>query len=147
MRSCAKFGHRPGSPADWKCLQRLRFGASERLDRTHEVVGWNVAHEPLTSDSAEGGARAAVFRDHVDVPLLVDTASAVRRLAPDVFGRWAATRTVFQLSEMRELGDLRQTVSRALGDAGFSVVVLAAIRERLDLEGRFVNAWIERTLL
>jgi len=27
------------------------------------------------------------------------------------------------------------------------VVVLAAIRERLDLEGRLVNAWIERTLL
>jgi hypothetical protein len=46
-----------------------------------------------------------------------------------------------------QLGDLRQTVSRALRDAGFSVVVLAAIRERLDLEGRFVNAWIERTLL
>jgi hypothetical protein len=81
------------------------------------------------------------------VPLLVDMASAVRRLAPDVFARWAATRTVFLSSEMRELGDLRQTVSRALRDAGFSVVVLAAIRERLDLEGRFVNAWIERTLL
>jgi hypothetical protein len=80
------------------------------------------------------------------VPLLVDMASAVGRLAPDVFARWAATRTVFLSSAMRELGDLRQT-SRALRDAGFSVVVLAAIRERLDLEGRFVNAWIERTLL
>ena len=73
-------------------------------------------------------------------------ASAVRRLAPDVFARWAATLTVFLSSEMRELGDLRQTVSRALRDPGFSVVVLA-IRARLDLEGRFVNAWIERTLL
>jgi hypothetical protein len=74
-------------------------------------------------------------------------ASAVRRLAPDVFARWAATRTVFLLSEMRELGDLRQAVSRAVGDAGFSVVVFAAIRERLGLEGRFVIAWIERALL
>jgi hypothetical protein len=100
----------------------------------------------LTSDSGEGG-QGRRFRDHVEVPLLVDMASAVRRLAPDVFARWAATRTVLLSSEMRELGDLRQTVSRALRDAGSSVVVLAAIRERLDLEGRFVNAWIERTLL
>jgi hypothetical protein len=81
------------------------------------------------------------------VPLLVDMASAVRSLAPDVFARWAATRTVFLSSEMRELGDRRPTVSGALRDAGFLVVVLAAIRERLDLEGRFVNAWIERSVL
>jgi hypothetical protein len=59
----------------------------------------------------------------------------------------AAARTVFLSSEMGELGDLRQTVSRALRDAGFSVVVLAAIRERLDLAGGFVDAWIERNLL
>jgi hypothetical protein len=46
-------------------------------------------------------------RHHVDVPLLVDTASATRRLAPDAFARWAAARTVFLSSEMRQLADLR----------------------------------------
>jgi hypothetical protein len=117
------------------------------LDRTQEVVGSIVAHESLTSDSAGGGGQGSRFRDHVEVPILVDMASAVRRLAPDVFARWAATRSVFLSSELRELGDLRPTVSCALRDAGFSVVVLAAIRERLDLEGGFVNAWIERALL
>jgi hypothetical protein len=68
------------------------------------------------------------------VPILVDTASAVRRLERDAFARWAATRTVFLSSEMRELGELRRTVARALRDAGFSVVVFE------DLGGRDEDA-------
>jgi hypothetical protein len=64
------------------------------------------------------------------VPISVDTASAQRRLGPDAFARWAATRTVFLSSEMRELGELRRTVASALRDAGFSVVVFE------DLDGR-----------
>jgi hypothetical protein len=55
--------------------------------------------------------------------MFVDTASVQRRLDPDAFARWAATRTVFLPSEMRELGELRRTVASALRDAGFSVVV------------------------
>jgi hypothetical protein len=68
------------------------------------------------------------------VPLLVDTASVVRRLDPGAFARWAATRTVFLSSEMRELGELRRTVAGALRDAGFSVVVFE------DLGGRDEDA-------
>jgi hypothetical protein len=68
------------------------------------------------------------------VPIFVDTASAQRRLDPDVFAHWAATRTVFLSSEMRALGELRRTVASDLRDAGFSVVVFE------DLGGRDEDA-------
>src|SRR4051794_26709580 len=68
------------------------------------------------------------------VGLIVDTASATRRLGPDEFARWAATRTVFLSSEMRELGPLRETVADRLRAAGFSVVLFE------DLGGRDEDA-------
>jgi hypothetical protein len=68
------------------------------------------------------------------VPLLVDIASATRRLDPESFARWAATRTVFLSSEMRELGGLRREVAAVLRTAGFSVVVFE------DLGGRDEDA-------
>jgi hypothetical protein len=68
------------------------------------------------------------------VPLLVDTASAVRRLGPDEFARWAATRTVFLSSEMRELGELRRVFADALRETRFSVVIFE------DLGGRDEDA-------
>jgi len=54
--------------------------------------------------------------------LIVDIASATRRLVADDFRRWAETRTVFLSSEMRGLSSLRAQVAGALRDAGFSVV-------------------------
>jgi Domain of unknown function (DUF4062) len=68
------------------------------------------------------------------VPISVDTASTQRRLDPDAFARWAATRTVFLSGEMRELGGLRRAVASALRDAAFSVVVFE------DLGGRDEDA-------
>jgi hypothetical protein len=68
------------------------------------------------------------------VSLIVDSASAVRRLGPDEFSRWAATRTVFLSSEMRDLGPLRGVVADALRDAGLSVVMFE------DLGGRDEDA-------
>jgi hypothetical protein len=65
---------------------------------------------------------------------LVDTASAVRRLGPDEFARWATSRTVFVSSEMRELAALRAAVADALREAGFSVVAFE------DLGGRDEDA-------
>jgi Domain of unknown function (DUF4062) len=72
----------------------------------------------------------------VSVPtaLIVDTASATRRLAAEDFRRWAEIRTVFLSSEMRDLGPLRAQVADALRDAGFSVVVFE------DLGGRDEDA-------
>lgn len=61
-------------------------------------------------------------------------ASAVRRLGAEDFRRWAAGRTVFLSSEMRELGELRRVVADALRDTGFSVVMFE------DLGGRDENA-------
>jgi hypothetical protein len=66
--------------------------------------------------------------------LIVDTASAIRRLGADEFARWAATRTVFLSSEMRELRALRRIVADGLRTAGFSVVMFE------DLGGRDENA-------
>lgn len=66
--------------------------------------------------------------------LLVDTSSASRRLAPEEFGRWAATRTVFISSEMRQLASARAGVAEALRAAGFSVVLFE------DLGGRDEDA-------
>jgi hypothetical protein len=75
------------------------------------------------------------------VPISVDTASAQRRLDPDVFARWAATRTVFLSSEMRELGELRRTVASALRDAGLSVVVFEDLGGRdEDAQRAYLNA-------
>ena len=68
------------------------------------------------------------------MPLIVDSASAVRRLGPEEFSRWAATRTVFLSSEMRDLGALRAVVAPALREAGFSVVMFE------DLGGRDEDA-------
>ena len=68
------------------------------------------------------------------MPLIVDSASAVRRLGPKEFSRWAATRTVFLSSEMRDLGALRAVVADALRDAGLSVVMFE------DLGGRDEDA-------
>src|SRR4051812_49141621 len=68
------------------------------------------------------------------VPLLVDIASAARRLEPEAFARWAATRTVFLSSEMRDLGPLRREIASALRTAGFSVVIFE------DLGGRDEDA-------
>jgi Domain of unknown function (DUF4062) len=68
------------------------------------------------------------------VPLLVDTSSASRRLAPEEFGRWAATLTVFISSEMRQLASVRAGVAAALRAVGFSVVLFE------DLGGRDEDA-------
>jgi hypothetical protein len=73
-------------------------------------------------------------RHHVGMTLMVDTASAIRRLGPDEFARWAATQTVFVSSEMRELAALRAVVANSLRNAGFSVVVFE------DLGGRDEDA-------
>jgi hypothetical protein len=61
------------------------------------------------------------------VPLLVDTASAARRLGPDEFARWAATRPVFLSSEMRELGELR----RVLATMGLQAARIGRYRLRM----------------
>src|ERR1700736_4198035 len=66
--------------------------------------------------------------------LIVDTASAARRLGAAEFQRWADTRTIFLSSEMRDLSALRGRVAGALRDAGFSVVVFE------DLGGRDEDA-------
>jgi hypothetical protein len=66
--------------------------------------------------------------------LIVDTASAARRLGAADFQRWAETRTIFLSSEMRDLCALRGRVAGALRDAGFLVVVFE------DLGGRDENA-------
>lgn len=66
--------------------------------------------------------------------LIVDTASATRRLAPEEFTRWAATRTVFLSSEMRALANVRAVVAGALRAAAFSVVMFE------DLGGRDEDA-------
>ena len=66
--------------------------------------------------------------------LIVDIASAARRLAAAEFQRWAETRTIFLSSEMQDLGALRARVAGALRDAGFSVVVFE------DLGGRDEDA-------
>lgn len=66
--------------------------------------------------------------------LLVDIASASRRLAPEEFARWAAARTVFISSEMRRLASLRAHVADALRGVGFSVVMFE------DLGGRDEDA-------
>ena len=68
------------------------------------------------------------------MPLIVDSASAVRRLRPEEFSRWAATHTLFLSSEMRNLGPLRVVVGAALRDAGLSVVMFE------DLGGRDEDA-------
>ncbi len=69
-------------------------------------------------------------RHHGGVPLLVDTASATRRLGPEEFARWAATRTVFISSEMRDLGELRRVLAATLRNAGFSVVMFEELGGR-----------------
>jgi hypothetical protein len=66
--------------------------------------------------------------------LIVDTASATRRLAAEDFRRWAETRTIFLSSEMRDLSQLRVQLGSALRDAGFSVIVFE------DLGGRDEDA-------
>ncbi|WP_445152217.1 DUF4062 domain-containing protein [Baekduia sp. Peel2402] len=66
--------------------------------------------------------------------MIIDNASATRRLGAEDFRRWAETRTVFLSSEMRDLGPLRARVADALRDAGFSVVVFE------DLGGRDEDA-------
>jgi hypothetical protein len=66
--------------------------------------------------------------------LIVDTASATRRLVAEDFRRWAETRTIFLSSEMRELSALRARVANALREAGFSVVLFE------DLGGRDEDA-------
>ena len=66
--------------------------------------------------------------------LIIDTASAMRRLASEDFARWSQTRTVFLSSEMRELGDVRRVVGEALRAAGFTVVMFE------DLGGRDEDA-------
>jgi Domain of unknown function (DUF4062) len=66
--------------------------------------------------------------------LIVDTASAARRLGAADFQRWAETRTIFLSSEMRDLSALRGRVAGALRDAGFSVIIFE------DLGGRDEDA-------
>ncbi|HEX4116043.1 MAG TPA: DUF4062 domain-containing protein [Solirubrobacteraceae bacterium] len=66
--------------------------------------------------------------------LIVDTASAARRLVAEEFRRWAETRTIFLSSEMRELSALRGRIAGALREAGFSVVIFE------DLGGRDEDA-------
>ncbi len=66
--------------------------------------------------------------------LIVDTASASRRIVADDFRRWAESRTIFLSSEMRELNSLRARVAGALLNAGFSVVTFE------DLGGRDEDA-------
>jgi Domain of unknown function (DUF4062) len=66
--------------------------------------------------------------------LIVDTASATRRLVADDFRNWAETRTIFVSSEMRDLGSLRTRLADALRAAGFSIVLFE------DLGGRDENA-------
>lgn len=66
--------------------------------------------------------------------LIIDTASATRRLVAEDFRRWAETRTIFLSSEMRDLSSLRARVADALREAGFSVVVFE------DLGGRDEDA-------
>ena len=66
--------------------------------------------------------------------LIVDTASASRRIVADDFLRWAESRTIFLSSEMRELNSLRARVAGALRNAGFSVVTFE------DLGGRDEDA-------
>jgi hypothetical protein len=66
--------------------------------------------------------------------LIVDTASASRRIVADDFRRWAESRTIFLSSEMRELNSLRARVAGALRNAGFSVVTFE------DLGGRDEDA-------
>lgn len=68
------------------------------------------------------------------MPLLIDLASATRRLAPDEFASWAATRTIFLSSEMRELGELRRQVAASLRELGFTVMMFE------DLGGRDEDA-------
>jgi hypothetical protein len=66
--------------------------------------------------------------------LIVDTASAGRRLAAPEFRQWAESRTIFVSSEMRQLADLRRHVGGVLRQAGFSVVMFE------DLGGRDEDA-------
>lgn len=68
------------------------------------------------------------------MPLIIDTASTSTPLSEEEFRAWAATQTVFLSSEMGELGDLRQMLSRRLQAAGFNVVMFE------DLGGRDENA-------
>jgi hypothetical protein len=70
----------------------------------------------------------------LDVALLVDFGSSARRLSPEAFASWASEKTVFISSEMRELGDLRQTVASALRKDGLNVVMFE------DLGGRDEDA-------
>lgn len=92
--------------------------------------GWYTFQPALTLPILSAG----LGRHDVGVSLIVDMASAVRRLGADDFERWAASRTVFLSSEMRDLGELRRIVADALRDAGFSVVMFE------DLGGRDENA-------
>jgi hypothetical protein len=74
--------------------------------------------------------------------LLVDTASAIRRLGPDALARWAATRTAFLSCEMRELGELRGVIADALRGVGFSIVVFEDLGGRdEDAERPTSTAW------
>lgn len=111
---------RCSQPTDLRCADR----ATQRLSSA-VVAAFGPPRTCVLS------CTAANMRD---VSLVVDTASAVRRLEPSEFARWAATRTVFLSSEMRELGALRETVSRRLRDAGFAVVMFE------DLGGRDEDA-------
>jgi uncharacterized protein YwgA len=74
--------------------------------------------------------KADPIGDDCAVPLIVDVASSRRRLPPEEFHAWAATRTVFLSSEMGALAPLRRQVSQALRQVGFSVVAFE------DLGGR-----------
>ncbi|HEX4435666.1 MAG TPA: hypothetical protein VH061_02620 [Solirubrobacteraceae bacterium] len=73
--------------------------------------------------------------------LIVDTASAARRLGAADFQRWAETRTIFLSSEMSDLSALRGRVAGALRDAGFSVVVFEEYLEARRL-GKRVSFWL-----
>lgn len=127
---------------DAEQLDRRPCRAAGDQTREGDRDGSQVAAEPEPAREQSGRhgdddgrpARPPCPQSWSAVRLLVDTASASRRLDPDTFARWAATRTVFLSSEMRALGALRRDVASALRAAGFSVVVFE------DLGGRDEDA-------
>jgi hypothetical protein len=70
----------------------------------------------------------------VAIPLIIDSASAARRLTGEALRAWAEDRTVFISSEMQDLGDIRRRLADALRDLGLRVVMFE------DLGGRDEDA-------
>jgi hypothetical protein len=133
------------SPADVSALVHARkphvsvaealnaFQEVQRLGRTARRRGLIEADDVadrrrLPDTTASSGSER--LRSQGSAPMVVDVASAGRRLSSDEFARWAQSKTVFVSSEMADLAGARAAVAESLRQAGFSVILFEGLGGR-----------------